>query len=109
MRTLLRAILDVKASNQAIMDGTLAKIMSDTAERIQPEASYFLTLDGCRSCIMVFDLKDPSDIPVIAEPFFLNLDAKVEFSTVMNADDLQKGLTKWGKTSKFIPEGIHHN
>jgi hypothetical protein len=41
---------------------------------------------------MVFDLKDPSEIPAIAEPFFLNLNAKVEFSPVMNAEDLKKGL-----------------
>ena len=100
--------LDVKASNKAIIDGTLPKIMKDTAERLQPEATYFLAQDGCRSCIMVFDLKDPSDIPAIAEVFFLNLNAKVEFSPVMNADDLQKGLAKWEKNSKFIPKKLEH-
>lgn len=107
MRTLLKVILDVNASNNAIVDGTLPNIIRDTTERIRPEASYFLTLDGCRSCIMVFDLKDPSEIPLIAEPFFLNLNAKVEFSPVMNADELQKGLEKWQKSSKFIPEKLH--
>lgn len=107
MRTLLKITLDVAASNRAILDGNLAKIIGDTTERVHPESSYFCTLDGCRSCIMVFDLKDASDIPLIAEPFFLNLNAKVEFSPVMNADDLKKGLTKWEKTSKFIPERLH--
>ncbi len=108
MRTLLRATFDVVASNEAIVDGTLSKIMKDTADRIHPEATYFLTIDGCRSCIIVFDLKDPSDIPAIAEPFFLNLNAKVEFSPVMNADELKKGITKWEKNAKFIPEKFHH-
>jgi len=89
---MLKATMEVAASNKAILDGTLPKIMKSTADRIQPEASYFLAIDGCRACIMVFDLKDPSEIPGIAEPFFLNLNAKVEFSPVMNADDLQKGL-----------------
>ena len=42
MRTLLRIALDVDASNQAIMDGTLPQIISDTTEKIHPEASYFL-------------------------------------------------------------------
>lgn len=41
---------------------------------------------------MVFDMKDPSEMPVIAEPFFTELNAKVDFCPVMNADDLQKGL-----------------
>lgn len=108
MRTLLRATLDVHASNQAILDGSLQKIMKDTAERLNPEATYYFTQDGCRSCFMVFDLKDPSDIPGISEVFFLNLNAKVEFSPVMNADDLQKGLTKWEKNAKFIPKKLEH-
>ncbi len=94
MRTLLRVTSEVAASNKALLDGTLGKIIQEVMEKIQPEASYFLTNEGCRSGLMVFDLKDPSDIPSIAEPFFLGLNAKVEFSPVMNADELKKGLEK---------------
>ena len=104
MRTLLRATLDVEASNKAVIDGSLSKVINSTMERIHPEASYFLTIDGCRSCIMVFDLKDPSEIPAIAETFFLNMNAKVDFSPVMNAEDLKKGLEKWQESAQFIPE-----
>ncbi len=43
---------------------------------------------------MVFDLKDSSDLPRIAEPFFMGLNATVEFTPVMNADDLKAGLGK---------------
>ena len=101
MRTLLKATLEVSASNKAVMDGTLPKIMQATMEKIKPEASYFTAMDGCRCCIMVFDLKDPSEIPGIAEPFFQQLNAKVEFSPVMNADDLKKGLEAiQGKVNK---------
>ena len=107
MRTLLRVVLDVEATNKAIMSGLLPEIIKDMTDRIKPEASYFVSTDGCRSCLMVFDLKDPSDIPSIAEAFFLNLNAKVDFSPVMNADDLNKGLDKWQKASKFIPEKFH--
>jgi hypothetical protein len=92
MRTLLKATMEVAASNKAILDGSLPKIMKTTMDKLKPEASYFLATDGCRSCFMVFDLKDPSEIPSIAEPFFLNFNAKVEFCPVMNAEDLQKGL-----------------
>jgi hypothetical protein len=98
MRTLLRVNLDVTASNKAITDGSLPKIMKSTIEKLHPEASYFFTDNGCRSCFMIFDLKDPSEIPVIAEPFFMNLNAKVEFVPVMNAEDLEKGLEKWQKS-----------
>jgi hypothetical protein len=100
MRTLLKATMDVTASNKAIMDGSLPKLMQTTIEKLKPEASYFTAIDGCRACFIVFDLKDPSDIPSIAEPFFLNLNAKVEFSPVMNADDLKKGLEMLQSTMK---------
>ena len=44
--------------------------------------------------MMVFDMADPTQIPQIAEPLFLNLDAAVEFVPVMNADDLRTALEK---------------
>jgi len=43
---------------------------------------------------MIVDLKDSSEIAVIAEPFFSRLNAAVEILPVMNADDLKKGLSK---------------
>lgn len=95
MRTMLTVILDVEAGNKAIMDGTLPRVIQSTMEKIHPEAAYFHTVNGARSGFMVFDLKDPSDIPAIAEPFFIHLNAQVEFSPVMNAEDLRKGLTAW--------------
>ena len=42
--------------------------------------------------MMVFDMADPTQIPQIAEPLFMNADAAVEFVHVMNAPDLQKAL-----------------
>jgi hypothetical protein len=70
MRTLLKVSCDVVASNRAIKDGTLARIVQSTIEKLHPEASYFLSMDGKRGCFIVFDMKDPSEIPQIAEPFF---------------------------------------
>ena len=92
MRTLMKVTMDVIASNKAILDGSLPKMMQATMEKLKPEASYFTAMDGCRTCFLVFDLKDPSEIPGICEPFFMNMNAKVELSPVMNADDLKKGL-----------------
>ena len=94
MRTLLRATMDVSASNKAVTDGSLAKVVKSTMEKFNPEACYFTTIDGCRSCLMVFDLKDPSDIPGIAEPLFQGMNAKITLTPVMNAEDLMKGLEK---------------
>lgn len=92
MRTLLKVTMDAAAGSKAISDGSMPKLMQATMEKLKPEASYFTAMDGHRTCYIVFDMKDASEMPAIAEPFFMKLNAKVEFSPVMNADDLKKGL-----------------
>ena len=92
MRTFMKVSCEVKASNKALKDGSLQKAVEQAMKLTNPECAYFLTLDGLRTMVMVFDMKDPSQIPSIAEPFFLLLNAKVEFHPAMNAEDLQKGI-----------------
>ena len=93
MRTLMKFQIPVEAGNEAIRSGKIAQINETLMARIQPEAVYFFTENGLRSGFIVFDLDDPSQIPMIAEPLFQELNASVEFFPTMNADDLQKGLT----------------
>ena len=95
MRTLLRITIDTVTGNKTISDGSLGKLIQSTAEKLKPEATYFHTVDGLRSCFMVFDMKDPSEIPAIAEPLFMGLNAKITFTPVMKMDDLQKGSGAW--------------
>ena len=94
MRTILKLTIPVEAGNQAIKSGRLNAVMESTLGKLRPEASYFYTEHGLRHALVVFDLKDPSDIPGIAEPLFMELNAAVDFSPVMNLEDLQKGLAK---------------
>ena len=47
--------------------------------------------------MVFFDLADPSQIVEVVEPLFLNLNAATEPVTVMNVDDLRKGLGKVAK------------
>ena len=72
----------------------LPKILDALFERLSPEAAYFWTHEGKRGGVIIFDLKHQSDIPSIAEPLFMGTNATVEFSPVMNADDLKAGLEK---------------
>jgi hypothetical protein len=96
MRVMARISIPVEAGNRGIQAGTLPKVMQAAAERWKPEAAYFTTFDGKRTAYFVFDLPDSSDIPVFAEPFFRELNAEVQLSPVMNATDLQKGLSGLG-------------
>ncbi|CAN5563603.1 hypothetical protein BH24ACT26_BH24ACT26_00600 [soil metagenome] len=92
MRTLLKVHLPVEKGNEANVDGTLPKAIQSFVEKHSPEAMYFFPEGGTRTAIAVFDLQSPSQIPVVAEPFFRQFNAQVEFFPVMNIEDLQEGL-----------------
>jgi hypothetical protein len=96
MRVMARVSIPVEAGNKGIRDGSLPRVMQQAAERWKPEAAYFTTFDGRRTAFFVFDMTDSSAIPPFAEPFFMELDAEVQISPVMNTDDLQKGLSEAG-------------
>ena len=76
---------------------TIEKILAD----LKPEAAYFFADDdGNRSGSIVFDMKDSSQIPAVAEPWFLAFNAKVSFRPVMNPQDLATAgpsITKAGQ------------
>jgi len=93
MRMMLRVTIPVVAGNAEIQSGKMPKLMAEVTARLKPEAAYFTTDTGHRTAYFFFDLKDVSDMPSIGEPFFMELNAKVEFMPVMNAEDLQKGLS----------------
>jgi hypothetical protein len=92
MRTLLRVTIPVKTGNATLKDGSLPKQIEATMAQLKPEAAYFFSDGGSRTAMFVFDMKDASEVASIGEPFFMQLDAEIDFTPVMNADDLMKGL-----------------
>ncbi|MFF7183479.1 hypothetical protein [Streptomyces sp. NPDC008121] len=92
MRMLMKVQMDTQISNEAIKQGTLQKIMEKAMEAIRPEAAYFTTENGSRMAYVFFDLADSSHMPKTAEPFFMELGAKITYTPVMNREDLGKGL-----------------
>jgi len=96
MRTLIRVSVPVEAGNKGIQEGTLQKTILDALDRLKPEAAYFFAENGRRTGLYFVDMKSSSDIPLIAEPFFMGLNAAVDFIPVMNADDLKQAFSKLG-------------
>jgi hypothetical protein len=94
MRTMIRITIPVEAGNKGIQEGTLPKIIGGMVERLKPESAYFFADKGVRTGLMIVDFNDVSDIPSIAEPLFMGLNATVEFIPVMNAEELKKGISK---------------
>ena len=67
-------------------------------EDIKPEAVYFTELNGRRGAILIVDLADPSQVPAMAEPWFLTFNAEVRIRVAMTPEDLEKaGLEALGR------------
>ncbi|MBA2697323.1 MAG: hypothetical protein H0U61_00940 [Nocardioidaceae bacterium] len=92
MRMMLKAQLDTPTATKGIQDGSLPSQLQSVLETLKPEAAYFGPGGGARTCYLVFDMADPSQLPKISEPFFA-LNANVEIFPVMDQTDLQKGLS----------------
>jgi hypothetical protein len=95
---MMRVTIPVDAGNDAIRSGRLPQLFQEVMGKMQPESAYFTADGGSRTAYIVFDMKDSSDIPGLAEPFFMELMADVEFMPVMNAEDLKKGLARIATT-----------
>ncbi len=92
---MLKAVVDTEAGNEAVRNGSIAGVIEQMVQRLNPEAVYFTgSEDGQRSCIVVFDMADPSQMPAISEPLFQVGKARVTLAPCMNLDDLQKGLSE---------------
>jgi len=94
MRMMLKAVMDTEAANEVARNGQLQEITKQLVGQLNAEAAYFVSDGGRRSCLVVFDMTDSSQIPVIAEPLFLGAKAEVTFSPCMNLDDLERGLAQ---------------
>ncbi len=88
MRFLFKFSFPTEAGNKSAKGGfkAIPKILDEQ----KPEAVYFIAENGMRTCVMIVNMDDVSDLPRIAEPWFLALNAKVEVSPAMLPADLQK-------------------
>jgi hypothetical protein len=89
MRFLVKVSIPVEAGNDSAKKDGLKAIQS-ILEKQKPEAAYFVTENGQRAAFLIMNMDDASQIPAIAEPWFLALNASIEMIPAMIPADLQK-------------------
>ena len=90
MRMLMHVHLPLEPFNTAVLDGTVGDKVRRILEAIKPEAVYFTEQNGRRGATLVVNVEAPSEVPLLAEPWFLTFDAKVEFRIAMTPEDLAR-------------------
>ena len=104
MRYIMKIRIPMERGNEALRDPQFGQKMTDLLAEIKAEAAYFTTINGQRGAYVIVNMNDASEIPAIAEPFFLWLNADIDWFPVMKPEDLAKAgpsigaaVQKWGK------------
>ena len=98
MRMLLKASIPTEAGNAGIRDGSMMENMGSILEDAKPEAVYFFIENGKRTCLMIIDMNEQTQLPSAVEPWFLSMGAHITIVPVMNGEDFEKAGPSIGAT-----------
>jgi hypothetical protein len=91
---MMKVAIPNEGGNKAVKEGTIGKILNQWSEENRPEAAFFTTDNGERCAYFFLDVKDASQVPALAEPFFQGLNARISIQPAMNAQELKAGIEK---------------
>jgi hypothetical protein len=98
MKFVVEIMIPNEPFNTFVREGTAGQKIRRVLEETRPEAIYFTTQDHHRGGVAIYNLNDASQIPGIAEPWFLSFDATMDARPCMTPEDLGKsGLDQIGK------------
>jgi len=100
MRVMLKISLPPGPFNTLAREGTVGQKIGMILEETKPESLYFTGNRYGRGAIAVYDVRDSSDIPRVAEPWFLTFNAEVEYGPAITPEELGKAgleeiVKKW--------------
>ena len=98
MRMIMEVSIPNEPFNGMVRDGSVGKAIQKALEATKPQSVYFTEINGQRGGILIVDVKDPSAIPGLAEPWYLSFNAAIKFRIAMTPEDLGKsGIEQLGK------------
>ena len=100
MKIFLKVEIPVETGNSLAKKGELGETIQSILKEQKPEAVYFTEMNGNRTALIFLNLTDASEIPAIAEPWFLAFNARIEFHPVMTPEDLAKAGPAIDKAAK---------
>jgi hypothetical protein len=100
MRFMLKISIPTEIGNQRVLDGSLGTTIESILRDLKPEAAYFSEDRGVRTGFIFCNIQDESEIPGIAEPWFLAFGAHVELHAAMTLSDLKKAASGFEKAIK---------
>ena len=90
MRFLIKVNIPVKTGNRLAKARKLSTTIQSILSDLKPEAAYFTDTNGQRTGFLFLEMQEASQIPAIAEPWFLAFNASIEIHPVMVPADLAK-------------------
>ncbi|HTP86193.1 MAG TPA: hypothetical protein VMJ34_04565 [Bryobacteraceae bacterium] len=97
---LLKVSLPVEPANAAVRNGTLGSTMQKILADLKPEAAYFAEDNGQRTGYIFFHMTHSSELPGIAEPWFLAFNASLTVRPAMTPEDLAAGAPGFERALK---------
>jgi hypothetical protein len=98
MRMIMLVQFPLEPFNTFVKNGSIGAKMKQILDAIKPEHVWLSERNGKRGAILIVHVENPADVPRLAEPWFLSLNAEVEFRVAMTPEDLgRSGLDSMGK------------
>jgi hypothetical protein len=96
----MKVNIPVEAGNKVAKAGKLGTTVQSILAELKPEAVYFSDDNGMRTGYIFLEMDDASQIPAMAEPWFLAFNAAIEIHPVMVPADLAKASDSIKKAAK---------
>ena len=81
-----------------LLKASMMENMGSILEDAKPEAVYFFIENGKRTCLMIIDMDEQTQLPSAVEPWFLSMGADITMVPVMNGEDFEKAGPSIGAT-----------
>ncbi len=101
MKLLFKITFPVEQFNALARTGVVGQKVGAIIEATKPESIYFTGNDSGRGAVAVYEVQDGSQIPAIAEPWFLTFNARIQYDILITPEELGKSgldelIQKWG-------------